>query len=189
VIDVLSDWKSDFNAIPASTDKDAAAANFAAWVDGHVTDKMGVATVFQSSGTPNQGFTFNKSVFETQLKAGVLTPDPAVGALQFATAWETAILVSTMLIAIGESIGYPPTPATQWSAVGCVISPPSVAAAKATLVAALTSAPLGTDPNDSVFPEKFRDAFLSVQWVVTGSNSVPPPTGPQPLNIPAAASN
>jgi hypothetical protein len=185
MIDPISTWKSTMAALVPSTDPDAALTEFAKWVDERVTNKMSIVGVSKSDGTESNIFVFNKSIFETQLKATcVPTTDVSAAASKFADAWEQAMLASTMAMTPGFYVNPPvaPTPATQWSVVTSLIDPLSITAAKIILVADMTSSMPTSDPNNSGFPAAFRNAFVALKVNIVGMNSVTPT--PTPLNMP-----
>ena len=174
-IDDLTIWKTTLAALPKVGDS-SWAANFALWVDERVTAKMSLPGI----GGPGFTFTFNKSVFQSALESLAPAGDQATAIAAFADAWESATTASVAITLVGSYIE-PATPATTWSIVAStVIDPPSIVIGKAK-INELATAPAVSDPNDSEFPVKFREAFLSLTITTTGTNSVSPPAGPNPL--------
>lgn len=183
-IDPLSTWKSTLAALPKVADA-SWAPNFAAWYAGRI---IGITT--SPAALVPTGFllTFNTALFASGLVALTPVGNALAGITGFANAWEAAILTSvypaTLTLLPGSFI--PPTsPTTLFSAITSVlITPASIAAAKAKIIE-LASSPPVDDVNNSEFPQKFRDATLLLKINVIGLDSQPPPTagpGPQPLN-------
>ena len=175
MIDILSVWKSTFEALPLVGDSSWITGT-STWVDDRVTAKAELTGIIN----PISPFTFSKPVFETGLSSMVITGSQATGVTAFATAWEAAIVASAMVITSGAFIGTP-SPATTWSAVtSSVIDPASITLAKAKLLE-LISEPPAVSSSASVFADKLFEAFLLLTGTVTGSDSTPGPTGPLPL--------
>jgi len=180
VTDDLLTWKSEWDLLPLDDVGTAWSGNWAAYFAARNDSKLtfNPATIVGAPAT----FTFAQPAFQTPLAAG-LPPDPtgASGIAAIASAWEASILASTMSALPGISVGAP-SPATTFSAIASiVVEPTSLTAAKAALIAALTAAPPVSTPLSSAYPGAFRDAFLMLQYVITGTNSVSPPAGPNPL--------
>jgi len=177
-IDPLATWRSTLAALPKVADT-SWAANFAGWVADRVVNiTTNPANLTLASPLV---FVFNEATFATQLIALTPVSDALSGITGFANAWETAILTTvfpaTLNVAPGAFIP-PSSPATIFSSVtSVVLTPASIAAAKAKIIE-LASAPPVSDVNDSEFPVKFRDAFLLLKINVTGLNSVSPTPGP-----------
>jgi len=178
-IDDLSTWQTTMADIPKVSDN-SWATNFSNWTDERVTGKAQLTGVI----TTNFPFSFNKTIFKNSLLTISSSVDVLIAANNFASVWETAILASLFLnVMPGDNFGVP-TPATIWSSItSSLIDIPSISVAKALLIAGLTGSSPVSDPLDSVFPEAFRSAFLSLTGTVTGLNSLPPPSGPQPLIV------
>jgi hypothetical protein len=175
-LEPLSVWKSTLAALPPTAG--AWYIPFASWYAARILPISPDPGVFVAAGFL---FTFNVSVFQTQLS--LLTPvnNALAGITGFANAWEAAILASTVVVSPGSAL-VPPTPATTFSAVATsLIDTTSIALGKAKLLE-LVSAPQVPDANDSEFPEKFREATLLLTMTVTGINSIVPV--PTPLTAP-----
>lgn len=175
--DPLNLWKDTLEKLKPSGDV-TWAIDFAKWVDERVTNKLTVSGVSKST------FTFQKAVFATALTPLTPVADPVSGIKKFADAWALAMKTSTMIVPVGASLGAP-TPATTWSVVSSVINPASIELGRA-IILTLSAAPVAAKTKDSQFPQKFREAFLALKVDITGTNSVPPPAGPNPLPFPAA---
>jgi len=180
-IDPLQTWKDELENLPKVSDN-SWALNFANWYALRIVGIEPDPAVLTSVGWV---FPFPVPVFASALISLTPTNDALAGIQGFADAWELAILSTIPVIAPGSFIP-PPTPATIFSAIipPVVIDPASVAAGKAKLVELVTAPPV-SDPKDSQFPVKFREATLLLTVTVNGLNSVPPPAGPQPLTAPA----
>jgi hypothetical protein len=139
------------------------ATSYAAWVDERVTNKLQVA-----GGVSQSKFTFNKAVFILALQVLPPTPEATTGILNFAEAWEKAVLASAVVVPPGSFLGGPGS-ATTWSAAAAVIDPPSIAAGKA-IIMTLISAATADSIKKSQFPDKFRKAFLALTVSITGTN-------------------
>ena len=178
-IDPLSVWKTELANLPKVSDS-SWALNFA----NYYADRLINITTNSSQLVPSGFvFTFSVSTFQSELVSLPPTDDPIAGATSFANAWETALNASTAIVAPGSFI--PPTsPMTLFSSIiSTVIDPTSIAAGKAKLLE-LVSAPPVADPQNSLFPVKFREATLLLTITINGLDSQPPPAagpGPQPL--------
>ena len=179
-IDALSIWKTTLENLQPVGDV-SWANNFADWIDQRVTNKLIVGKKVSQST-----FTFNKSVFAAQLQSLSYTEDALSGITNFANAWENAVLASTMVVPPGTYFESS-SPKTTWSTVqSTVIDPASVQIGKLVIIS-LSAAPVATTAQNSLFPEKFRNAFLSLTVTITGLDSQTPPNGPMPLVLPAAS--
>lgn len=179
-IDALPVWKSTMADLPKVADA-SWALNFANWVGDRVTNIAMNPSALDGSLT----FVFNRPVFAAALVALPPTPDSLIGITGFALAWESAILTSifpaTLNVASGAKVGGNGSDPTKFSAVtNVILDPASILAGKAKILE-LVNAPKVADVADSVFPEKFRDAFLALKINVIGLDSVSPPGGPNPL--------
>jgi hypothetical protein len=175
-IDALSVWKTTFAALPR-VDDISWAASFATWVDDRVTAKAALTDIT----TAKPPFTFDRATFQTELEALSVTSFSSVGATNFANAWETAMNNSLVLTVVANDFTGGGGAANTWSVVTtALIDAASVTSSKATLISALTSAPVCSDALDSEFPQIFRNAFLALTGTVDGLNSLPIPT---PLTV------
>jgi len=87
------------------------------------------------------------------------------------------MVASLAAVSAGAFIGVS-APPTLFSAVATtLIDPPSILLAKAKILE-LVTAPPEADAQDSLFPEKFRDATLLLTITVSGTNSVTPTPAP-----------
>jgi len=174
-IDSLNDWKSTFAALPNVSDS-SWTSNLAGWVNDRVTNK---ATLNGGGGT-TPIFTFGQAALESGLSTMTLTSDQSAAINSLATAFESAFLASAMVVATGFWFGSPLPTTTFSSVTTSLIDVASVALAKAKILE-LATAPLVSDPNDSHFPVKIRDAFLLLTVTTIGFDQTPPATGPLPL--------
>jgi hypothetical protein len=175
VIDAASVWKSEFKNLPlVSSSVGDAMSNIADFVDQRVTGKMILGAPMGGSFS----FTFNKAAFLSPLTSLTPSPSNSAGMNALASAWQSAVLSSNMIVASGAYVGAP-TPATMFATAVAVVDSSSVAAAYSTLLSQLLAAqPVSEDPP---FPTFFYDAFVALKYNVSGINMIPPPAGPQPL--------
>jgi hypothetical protein len=185
MIDPLATWKSTLAALPKVADT-SWALTFANWVAARVVS----ITTDPASLTLASPllFTFNTASFASGLISLAPTNNPLAGITGFADAWANSIATITypasLLVAPGAFI--PPTsPTTLFSAITAVsIDPASILSGKAKIIELAAAVPVA-DPNDSLFPEKFRDAFLELTITVVGLDStVPTPVPLTAANIP-----
>jgi hypothetical protein len=182
-IDPLNTWKQTLADLP-KVSSPIWALNFANWYADRIANIAPDPSALVASSFT---FVFNSATFAAQLALLPPTLDPVSGIAGFAAAWSAAIALTiypvTLLVGPGAFIP-PSTPATLFSAVTMVmINPASLVLAQAKIME-LVTAPVVSDPMDSVFAEKFRDATLQLSIMVTGLNSIPPPAGPLPLIAP-----
>lgn len=182
-VDILQIWKDELANLPKVTDT-SWAANFSAWYADRLT---GITTDPAALVPSGFVFTFAESIFAAQLIALTPTTSALDGIQGFADAWEVALNATTVVVAPGSAVP-PPSPSTTFSAVTTtVIDPASIAAGKAKLIELVTAPPVA-DPQDSLFPVKFREATLLLTITVSGLDSTPPGSGgPLPLvaaNVP-----
>lgn len=180
MLDPSSSWSDQFNNLPKVADS-SWALNLANVVSTLTTGKLEIPSI----QTAPASFLFGIAAFKSALE--LLTPvgSAAEGAMNFANAWEQGLLASTMTVLPGATVGLPPTPANTFAPTpATMIDPPSIAAAKAGLVAAISGIAPGPDAN--AFADSFRTAFLTLTCSTTGMNMVTPPSGPQPLLNPFA---
>ena len=179
--DILSSWKDAFAALTPTDHPTAWADELADWVDSHISAKL-VLDPGVVSGDPIV-YTWDAQTFADTLKTASPGSDPNAITV-IADAWELATLSGIMAVPSGASLGAP-TPATTWSAPPLtVVDPASVVAAKTVMTADLLAMPPTADIDEVALPEILRTAFLGLTFTLTGLNSVPPPTGPQPLPAP-----
>ena len=169
MLEPLPLWKSTLKSV-AFVDNGSWASNLASWLDQRTSRKLAVRPIIG-----NVIFTFQRGLFETQLKSCAPIDIAMSASLKIASAWESAIMASPIIILPGSSLGAP-TPATTWSVVAAIIDPPSVMAGKALLIAKLASAAAVDDGGDSHMAEAFRSASQMLTVTATGINSLPIPT-------------
>lgn len=175
-VDSLNIWKSTLSSLPKVTDG-SWSSSFSSWYANRIIAISPDPSVLIPAGFL---FTFNVAIFSSMLSSLTPVPTAAAGILGFANAWEAALLASTAVMGPGSAL-VPPSPPTIFSVViTTVIDPASIALGKAKLLE-LVTAPPETDANNSLFPEKFRDATLLLTITVTGLDSTPIPAGPLPL--------
>ena len=165
-------WISTFASAMGPVADTSWAAALAAWA-GTEADLMELTSITGAT------FTFNLAVFTAQLLS-LVSPNPAQtpALLTFATAWEAAVLASTMVVAGGSGFGFS-------AIVGTGVASNS-SAAKLILAAALVGPPTD-DITASAFPPAFRTGFLALVYLVTGSGV--PPTAPFPPIAPFVGSS
>lgn len=170
-------WLSAFVSQVTPVDNAATAANnLANWINALVSGQLSPNPATLSSGT----FTWNPAPFIATIASAAPSDSPSASAV-IADAWEGAINASVLLVLPGAFVGVS-SPATMFSVVSSVsVLPPTVAAAKAAMIASLASAPGVLDASQSQFPDIIRTAFLSISYSVSGMNTLPPPSGPTPL--------
>lgn len=173
-IDTLADWKTEFANLPSVVD-DSWKQNLADYISARVTSKLNLLTY-----SPQVTFTFNKPAFVAQLAS--VTPALGNGVAQIAAGFVDGC-VGGLVIAPGTAFGAG-IPATTFSAVtSSIFDAPSLIAANSKILELESATPVG-DINDSVFPEKIRDACLLLTATVIGLDSTPPAAGPLPLTDP-----
>src|SRR5690606_16770869 len=115
-------------------------------------------------------FPFPIPLFASQLQSLPPTPSALAGILGFATAWETAILATPIVVGPGSSVGSPSPPTTFSVVASTILTPASIAAGKAKILE-LVTAPAVADATQSEFPVKFREATLLLKFTSTGLDS------------------
>jgi hypothetical protein len=177
--DPLSTWKSTLENLEP-TGEVSWALNFSNWIDERVTDKLVVGQKVSESK-----FKFGKTIFAAQLQILTPTGNAVEGITKFADAWEKALLASTMSVPPGTYFGSS-SPTTTWASVESVVIDPASITKGRIILLTLAAAPVAASALDSLFPEKFRNAFLALTVTITGKDSQTPPNGPLPLVLPAA---
>ena len=186
-VDPLDLWKTTLAALPPS-DGPNWTNEFSNWYASRI---IGISPDPSALVAPGFVFTFGLAAFQSGLAALVPTTDPVSGINGFASAWESAILASTVVLTPPADIQPPNPPATTF-VVGLlptitIIDPASIVAGKTKLLE-LTSALPTDNPLDSQFPVKFREATLLLTISVNGYSANP--AAPPPylslaaLNIP-----
>lgn len=150
---------------------------------------MGIAPGVASFTPVGFVFTFQQAIFASALAALAPSPSSAAGIAGFATAWESAMLASTVVVGPGSFVP-PPLPTSIFSAVfSTTIDASSIASGKNKIMELVSSAPVD-DAQNSDFPVKFREATLLLTFTAIGLDSEPiPPAGPGPqpfsaVNVP-----
>ena len=163
-VDSLAIWKDTLEKLQP-TGNISWAINFANWVDQRVTSKLVVG-----GGVSESKFTFNKAVFAAALQLITPSSDALSGIKNFADAWEKALIASIIVVPPGAFLSQK-SDSTTWSVVASsIIDPPSILIGKA-IILTLVTAPLVGSARESLFSEKFRNAFLALTVTVTGTNS------------------
>lgn len=179
-IDSLGTWKSEGqSAITPVGPLPTAISTLADYVAARVDSKLALAAPVNVPIS----YTFGKAAFVGSLTSNLsIVPSLATAASTIATAWESGVNAATVVATSSGSID-PATAATTWSSPPTVtILPSSVSSAKGTLSGALANMDLVGRFDESSFAEALRDAFLALQFTVSGQNSVSPPAGPNPLS-------
>jgi hypothetical protein len=186
MIDPLPIWLAEFEKLPQDKDGTQSPKNITEFIDKRVTGKLDLNNSVAKFSPPPQ-FTWQKSVFQPlyAIIAKVPSPDPATPAIKIATAWQTSILASTMILSAGSSI-VPPPPGTNGIAatVVAVIDPATVTLAYTTLIADLLKLKATPVAADSEFPKAMYKAFTTITYSITGIDTKPPPAGPIPIVLP-----
>lgn len=190
MLEPVSNWESTFNNLPKVSDG-SWSQNFADAVDGLTTGKLEISNI----KTVPASFVFGKAAFKSALDPLMPVNTAIEGATNFAGAWEAGLLASTMTVSVGASIGIPVPPTNVYGPLSSAGSPsppstlidaPSIAAAKASLVIALTAIPPSADAN--AFASAFRSAFLALTCTTMGFDSTPyAPPGTVPIPLPNIA--
>jgi len=173
-IDSLSVWKSEFTLLPKVID-DSWKQNLADYISDRITSKMNLRTY-----SPQVGFTFDKASLISALAS--VTPELGNGVEQLATGFVDGV-TGGLTVAPGASFS-PGTPTETFSAVTSSLFDTASLSVAENKILELESATPVIDVNDSVFPEKLRDACLLLTATVIGLDSTPPVAGPLPLTDP-----
>lgn len=152
-------WKSTFNDLPKVSDS-SWKQNFANWIAARTDGKLVLATY-----SPSPSFTFNSATFQNNLSETINT-----GLASLVAAWNSSIAASTMAVT-PPTYFTPQTPQSTFSTVISVLPDPASIAVGASIIAELA---LAQPTTDSLFPVKFRNAFLSLTYTVTGTDSSAP---------------
>lgn len=174
MIDPLATWKSELKKLEPIDSADWA-IKFAQFVADRVPMAELDAKVMTATGLFS--FTFNQALFASGLFPILPSPSAPPVILQFANAWEAAVLASVAVSTPGIAFN-PATPATIFSAViSTTVDIPSVAIGKLKIME-LAYIKVDKDTDGSEFAEKFRDAFLSLTFTVSGINTITPTPTP-----------
>lgn len=183
MIDPLSVWKSSLAALPKVSDS-SWSNNFAGWV----ADRVVNITTNPSNLvlTSPLIFIFNTSAFAAALLSLAPTTDATAGITAFADAWANTISTITYPTSLSVATGasdpsaIPTYKGTFSTITSVIIQPASILSGKAKIIELASAVPV-SDPNDSLFPVKFRDAFLELKIKVVGLDS--DPGTPSPLTV------
>lgn len=178
VTDILDDWKSAFNDIPNVMTQAEGVQNLSDWIESHVTGKLVLdPSIIVGTGIT---YTWNKEAFKAELLSLSNSPTPN----GLASAWKASVEASIMSVPAGASVGAP-SPATTFSAPPVtVLDATSVTTAFSQLQVSLNSLPPANTKEEVQIPELLRTAFLTLTFTLSGTNSVSPPAGPNPLTSP-----
>lgn len=189
MLDIQATWQLDWDNIPLDPIGTQGPTNIGNFIADKSDNKLSLAPPVVG----NMAFTFFKATFIAEITGLPPTVDPVTGRTAFANAWRDAMMASIPIVPSGTYIGTP-TPPTTFSAPPSAT--PVVAAGYSALLADLLSAPLATGTYaaslvnpmlvPSQFPISLRNAFLMVQYILTGIDSTPPPLGPLPLSTTAS---
>jgi hypothetical protein len=172
-IEPLQVWKDEFEKLPKVKDP-SWAQTMANWYADMIAGIEPDPTILNSPGFT---FTYNPAIFAAAMVSIPPSVDPVSGVALIATAWESS-MVAAIALALPGTILLPPSPATTFSVVtSTLIDPPSILAAKATLLG-LATAPKTNKGNDSQYPVKLREATLQLTITISGMNSVVPTPAP-----------
>lgn len=176
MIDPQNAFIEKINNLPPSTNADKALQDLVDAVSSLVSAKAELTGII---GTVS--FTFEKAVFYQGLKALTPATDRITPAQKISSAWAQAISASKMVVPPGVSFGAP-TPPTLFSAIiSTTLDPDSLVLAKTELMNAIINQQPVDNYKKSDYGPAYRRAFSMLTYTVTGLNSIPPPTGPQPL--------
>jgi len=174
-IESLSNFKSSFANLPIATAAEFP-ANLADWFEDNI-----LILALAGVGGAGLSFSFDKSTLITQLTALPTTPQPEASAIAaLANCFVSSLTSSTYNTQVGTYLSEPPLPANTFGSVTSTTPNTSSVGAKIEEM-------IGTDPDsvqdvdDSPFPEKIRDAVLTILITTIGFDQTPPATGPLPL--------
>lgn len=186
MLDPLSTWLSEYEKLPVDKTGDDSPKNIANFLDQRVNKKMDLKNSTVKMTPPPQ-FMWAKGVFQSlfAIITKIPVPDQITPAISIATAWQSSILASGMIIQTGASMNPPPpgTNAIVGSAVA-ILDPPTLAAAYSTLISDLVNAKPSSKNSEAEFPKAMYKAFSSLTYTITGVDTKPPPTGPIPFTLP-----
>jgi len=175
MIDSVSVWKSEWDNIVLDGVGSFYPARIAAYIAARVDNKLSFAPPVFGSTT----YAFDQGTFIAGITGFLASPAQYItNRTAFANAWRDAAQVSIPIVSSGAYVGAP-TPPTLWSAPPIAV--PIVTAGYASLLAATLAAQNVNTLGSSTLPVAIHDAFLLIQFTLTGLNSVIPPAGPQPL--------
>ena len=175
-IDSESIWKQEIKNIGTTQVAAEGVAKFAKAINQRVTGKLGVTGI-----TGSIMYTWNPAAFVSIMLSAVPTPDPISGLIKLASAWETGTVSSILTVPSGSYIGSA-SPTTTWSLViASIIDIPSIAVAKAALIAELQLAQAVNSADNSIIGTALFHAFKKLTATVSGLDSTPTPAGPLPL--------
>jgi hypothetical protein len=171
MIDDLNTWKTTYLQLQ-NIGSSQWAQQFSNWVDERVSGKMELNGVYNASGTAFI-FVFNKNLFKSELLNLQIVNSRLQGVTNFANAWKTAVLGSSVQTLVNSYIGIN-TPATRWSVINSTtLNSAGVNAAYNIILTLANEEP--TDTANSKVPQKLREAFLSLTVDTQGVDSRTPP--------------
>lgn len=164
-------WRTAFADMPVVSDS-SWKGNLANTLGDLVDGLLSSPGLFNPSAQPAAVFTFGRAAFQSALSGNT--------AAVISSAFNAGLTASTVVVATGSYVGSL-TPATTFSVVAtAILDPASVALAVAEILTIEGKTPVA-DPMQSAVPPVFRSAFLKLTMTTTGTNSVVPPAGPNPL--------
>ena len=183
MIDPLPLWIVEYEKLPQDKTGFDSPGNITNFINDRVNQKVDLNVKF----SPPPVFTWQKAIFESLFRIISITPslDPITPAIKVATAWQTSILASTMIISAGATMSPPPPPTNGIISIAtAVIDPATVAAAFSGIIADLSSAKPSPTRLQAELPKAIYKAFTKITYTVTGIDTSPPPTGPFPFALP-----
>jgi hypothetical protein len=167
-VDPLSTWQSEFAILPSVID-DSWVSNLADYIAARLDSKLDLQTY-----SPSATFVFNKASFIAIL--GTSSSEVGDGVAKLADGFVAGVTGGLSVAALTSFDAG--TPAETFSVVATSIFDPASTALANAKILELESATPVIDINDSIFPEKIRDASLLLTATVIGTDSVSPTPGP-----------
>lgn len=177
-IDPVNIWIDEIAKLKVDSAKDQSwAERLATIVDRRVTSKLQLVKV-----KGQITFTFQKAIFEAQLRKIFVSKTINLPAEQIAQAWETAVLASRLVVATGSYVGSPTPPTTFSVVASSKLIPASIKAGRAVIVQELlANKPVPNAYQSQLGPALFK-GFKLLQATVSGTNS---DSTPAPLSVPS----
>lgn len=145
------------------------------FLDSVTTQKLELSSISNST------FIFNKSSFDEILKTIKVFNNKNESSIALATAWEIAMLTSNFMSLPGTYILPIANPTTIFSIITTItIEPTTLELAKQNLILDLTN--LKPEISSFNFVNVFRNAFLNVNYIISGLNSITPTPTPLLIN-------
>jgi len=178
-LEAFTIWQSTFVAQVPPTDAPDWPDNLADWLAERLdTPKLSLPGI--TLAVPPLPVVFGKAAFRSIYSTAAAGDTRETFASKLANAYEAGMQNATVTVKPGDSIGVP-SPTTTWSVVASsVFDAPSIAAGK-NKVLEIASAPDPEKPEDSAIIQKLYEAVGLLTVTTTGSDSVPPPSGPNSL--------